>query len=192
MGRRYQAILKYLGQPFYCNDLRWTEMPEALIKENVSGIIIATPTPTHATLIEKYAKFGKAILCEKPISTDLDEVKGILEMCSTLGIHFNMMLQYAQLVPKYARGESFYNYFRHGSDGLIWDCIQIIGLAKGNVRIDGDCPIWQCMINGHRLTLDQMDGAYMAFVEDWLKGARQDMGEIFAMHERTAEMACQK
>jgi myo-inositol 2-dehydrogenase / D-chiro-inositol 1-dehydrogenase len=41
----------------------------------VKGIIIATPTATHADLIEQAAKAGKHILCEKPIALDLAATK---------------------------------------------------------------------------------------------------------------------
>lgn len=36
----------------------------------VKGVIICSPTPTHADLIEQAAQAGKAIFCEKPIDLD--------------------------------------------------------------------------------------------------------------------------
>lgn len=38
---------------------------------SVSGIVIATPTASHAALIEQAAAAGKHVLCEKPISLDI-------------------------------------------------------------------------------------------------------------------------
>ncbi len=41
----------------------------------VRGVVIATPTGTHAELIAQAAKAGKHILCEKPIALDLAATK---------------------------------------------------------------------------------------------------------------------
>ncbi len=42
-----------------------------LTDPSVSGVVIATPTASHAALIEQAAASGKHVLCEKPISLDL-------------------------------------------------------------------------------------------------------------------------
>ena len=43
-------------------------------------VAICTPTNTHADLIEKYARAGKVIFCEKPIDLDLNRVKSCLNV----------------------------------------------------------------------------------------------------------------
>jgi myo-inositol 2-dehydrogenase/D-chiro-inositol 1-dehydrogenase len=45
----------------------------------VDGVIICTPTTTHADLIERFAKAGKAIFCEKPVDLSLARVQACLE-----------------------------------------------------------------------------------------------------------------
>ena len=40
--------------------------------------MICTPTDTHADLIERFARAGKAIFCEKPIDLDVARVKACL------------------------------------------------------------------------------------------------------------------
>ncbi|MEM1378664.1 MAG: inositol 2-dehydrogenase [Pseudomonadota bacterium] len=45
---------------------------------SVDGVIICTPTPTHADLIERFARAGKAIFCEKPIDLDAGRVRECL------------------------------------------------------------------------------------------------------------------
>ena len=42
---------------------------------NIDGVLICTPTTTHAQLIEMFARAGKAIFCEKPIDLDLDRAR---------------------------------------------------------------------------------------------------------------------
>ncbi|MEO0637907.1 MAG: inositol 2-dehydrogenase [Pseudomonadota bacterium] len=52
---------------------------------SVSGVIICTPTDTHADLIETFARAGKAIFCEKPIDLDIDRVKACLKVVEETG-----------------------------------------------------------------------------------------------------------
>ena len=46
----------------------------------VDAVVICTPTNTHADLIERFARAGKAIFCEKPIDLDLKRVKACLRV----------------------------------------------------------------------------------------------------------------
>ena len=45
---------------------------------DIDAVIICTPTDTHAGLIERFAKAGKAIFCEKPIDLDVRRVRECL------------------------------------------------------------------------------------------------------------------
>lgn len=48
---------------------------EALMEsDDVQAILIATSTPTHADFIEMAARYGKPVLCEKPIDLSLERV----------------------------------------------------------------------------------------------------------------------
>jgi myo-inositol 2-dehydrogenase/D-chiro-inositol 1-dehydrogenase len=44
----------------------------------IDAVVICTPTTTHADLIERFARAGKAIFCEKPIDLSLARVKACL------------------------------------------------------------------------------------------------------------------
>lgn len=61
--------------------------------DDVDAVAICTPTDTHATLIEQFARAGKAVFCEKPIDLDLERVKECLKTVSeenaTLMVGFN-------------------------------------------------------------------------------------------------------
>ncbi len=45
---------------------------------DIDAVVICTPTDTHADLIERFAKAGKAVFCEKPIDLSLARVKECL------------------------------------------------------------------------------------------------------------------
>ncbi|PQO23845.1 inositol 2-dehydrogenase [Rhodobacteraceae bacterium WD3A24] len=59
----------------------------------IDAVVICTPTDTHADLIERFARAGKAIFCEKPIDLSLARVRACLgvveETGATLMVGFN-------------------------------------------------------------------------------------------------------
>jgi myo-inositol 2-dehydrogenase/D-chiro-inositol 1-dehydrogenase len=46
--------------------------------KDIDAVVICTPTDTHAGLIERFARAGKAIFCEKPIDLELSRVRSCL------------------------------------------------------------------------------------------------------------------
>ena len=46
--------------------------------DDIDAVVICTPTDTHADLIERFARAGKAIFCEKPIDLDVKRVETCL------------------------------------------------------------------------------------------------------------------
>ncbi|MER8952807.1 inositol 2-dehydrogenase [Mesorhizobium sp. M0833] len=60
---------------------------------DIDAVVICTPTDTHADLIERFAKAGKAIFCEKPIDLDAARVERCLAVVdkagATLMVGFN-------------------------------------------------------------------------------------------------------
>jgi myo-inositol 2-dehydrogenase/D-chiro-inositol 1-dehydrogenase len=60
---------------------------------DIDAVIICTPTDTHADLIERFARAGKAIFCEKPIDLDAGRVEECLAVVdkagATLMVGFN-------------------------------------------------------------------------------------------------------
>lgn len=52
---------------------------------DIDAVVICTPTDTHAELIERFARAGKAIFCEKPIDLDVVRVKACLKVVKETG-----------------------------------------------------------------------------------------------------------
>jgi myo-inositol 2-dehydrogenase/D-chiro-inositol 1-dehydrogenase len=52
---------------------------------DVAAVVVCTPTDTHAELIERFAKAGKAVFCEKPIDLDLVRVRACLKVVDDAG-----------------------------------------------------------------------------------------------------------
>ena len=61
--------------------------------KDIDAVVVCTPTDTHADLIERFARAGKAIFCEKPIDLDVQRVEkclGVVEKAgATLMVGFN-------------------------------------------------------------------------------------------------------
>ncbi len=186
MGKRYQAILKHLGLDYVPFD---RPMSDRSIVEAAFGcerVIIASPTHTHLSYLLELLPSKLPILCEKPVTKNIDEINELHAYCDKHNYSYNMVMQYKQLLVSTAKGEpSYYNYFRHGNDGLIWDCMQTIALAEGQIVLGEDSPVWKCNINGQFLNIRFMDQAYVDEVAAWVKGTlNQSMDEILRIHKK--------
>ncbi|MDV3251212.1 inositol 2-dehydrogenase [Devosia sp. BK] len=64
-----------------------------LTSADIDAVVVCTPTDTHADLIERFARAGKAIFCEKPVDLDIERVKACIrvvdETAATLMVGFN-------------------------------------------------------------------------------------------------------
>ena len=55
---------------------------EALLKEGVDLLVVATPNRFHAEASRAALEHGVAVLCEKPMATDVGEARALLEALS--------------------------------------------------------------------------------------------------------------
>jgi hypothetical protein len=188
MGRRYQAILKFLGKDFVAVDKQHNRHFVKDQAARADGIIIATPTDTHLTLLAEFNEFKKPIMCEKPFTKDMRDMDLIVDMFTESRTPLNMIYQYQELGNPYSQGSTVYDYFKHGGDGLAWDCIQIVGLAKGALELSESSPLWTCSLNGWQVELSDMDAAYITHIEKWMAAPGQDLSEIREIHQKTDEL----
>lgn len=61
----------------YGCDIRTIDKIEA--SDDIDAVVICTPTDTHADLIEKFVRAGKAVFCEKPVDLSVARVKDCLK-----------------------------------------------------------------------------------------------------------------
>jgi myo-inositol 2-dehydrogenase/D-chiro-inositol 1-dehydrogenase len=73
MAPAAEAVAKQYG----C-EVRSIEAIEAA--KDIDAVVICTPTNTHADLIERFARAGKAIFCEKPVDLSLSRVRDCLKV----------------------------------------------------------------------------------------------------------------
>jgi myo-inositol 2-dehydrogenase/D-chiro-inositol 1-dehydrogenase len=65
---------------------RGIESPEALLDSGVDALVIATPTPAHASLLRLAARAGLPAFCEKPVALDLATLDSVLDDVASTGI----------------------------------------------------------------------------------------------------------
>ena len=105
---------------------------EDIIKaKDVDAILIATPTGTHADLIEAASNAGKAVLCEKPVSLSVERIVSCLKIVeknkTNLMIGFNRRFD-----PNFA---SLERRVRNGDVGEI-ELVTIISRDPGPPPVD--------------------------------------------------------
>jgi myo-inositol 2-dehydrogenase/D-chiro-inositol 1-dehydrogenase len=64
-------------------DIRTIEAIEAA--GDVDAVVICTPTDTHADLIERFVRAGKAVFCEKPVDLSMPRVAACLKAVEAAG-----------------------------------------------------------------------------------------------------------
>ena len=185
MGTRYALICKQeLGLEVFGmdNDHSFSQQATFVRDNGIEGVIIATPTMTHLDAVQIFDGYvnGIPILCEKPIAKCSVNCRQLTNV--------RMVNQYKYLVKPDTVGKTSYNFYKTGNDGLLWDCINIVGLAKGECEIKADSARWQCTINGHELKLADMEQAYVDMIQDWVQNPTGNMEYINSAHDKVIEM----
>lgn len=70
------------------NASHFCDKEEELLSQDIDAVYIATPQDKHCEQVLKAASAGKHILCEKPITITLDEVKQMDEAIKKAGVKF--------------------------------------------------------------------------------------------------------
>ena len=58
----------------------------ALADESINAVLICSSTDTHSDLIERAAKAGKAIFCEKPVDLDISRARDVAQIVKETGV----------------------------------------------------------------------------------------------------------
>jgi hypothetical protein len=192
MASRYKAILNFLGVPHVGHD---KNEPFHFQAHAATHFIVCTPTDRHLADISSCLSFQKPVLCEKPLTTHLASLLEVNDAWKCNRHLISMVNQYEEIAGSAQDEPSFYNYFKTGTDGLYWDCINILGLAKDGCTVNNSSPEWTCMINGKTLSINMMDQAYIDMIQRWLDNPVSNWEYALHAHAKVAkilEHTCQK
>jgi myo-inositol 2-dehydrogenase/D-chiro-inositol 1-dehydrogenase len=66
------------------------DLGEALADADVGAVLVCTPPRTHAAMIERAARAGKAIFCEKPVDLDMARVDACAQVLAETRVPFHL------------------------------------------------------------------------------------------------------
>lgn len=99
-SRRQDSARKFAGEYGIENV---EESCEALLKrEDIDCVYVATPHTEHAALSIMAMKYGKAVLCEKPLTPNAAQVKQIIEAQKQYGV-FMMEAMWMRFFPAFQK-----------------------------------------------------------------------------------------
>lgn len=98
---------------------QWTADPvQAIADPAVDAVLIATPTNTHADLIELAVSYGKPILCEKPIDLTMERTLDAINAAEKAGVPLQIGFQ-RRYDPSYVRARKMIEDGAVGSVELV-------------------------------------------------------------------------
>jgi predicted dehydrogenase len=145
------------------------ESPEALIaRADVDVIHICTPNATHADLARRAIAAGKAVVCEKPLATSVEDARELTDLADRAGVVTGVPFVYRfypavrEARDRILRGDAGRLWLLHGSYLQDW----LAGAEATNWRVDsklggasrafGDIGVHWCDLmeftTGHRIT----------------------------------------
>jgi predicted dehydrogenase len=99
----------------------------ALLEQQLDGVIVTSENVHHRRLVEMAAAAGvKAILCEKPLATTLEDARAMIETCRTAGVKLATAFP-CRYSPAYQR------LHEQVQSGAIGDVLAIRGTNHGKM-----------------------------------------------------------
>lgn len=168
------------------------ESPEALIaRDDVDVVHICTPNATHADLARKAIAAGKAVVCEKPLATSVEDARELNDLADQAGVVAAVPFVYRfypavrEARDRIRAGEAGRLWLLHGSYLQDW----LAGAEATNWRVDsklggasrafGDIGVHWCDLmeftTGHNITRI-MAGTSRAYEQRETGGALSPVG----------------
>lgn len=172
IGRRYKAVLKYLGVDVKCYDIKPGVDVESCVNDDCDGFIVAAPTSSHVSWCRNLLIYEKPILCEKPLGVNVLEVEelskyaGANEFISVVDnwVHMLQVKGKTNLDLKYRN-------FHTGNEKLSWNLAQPIYLTKdGNLELFLDFPhlIISNVTKEKSYDAADVEHSYIQMIQYWL------------------------
>ena len=72
----------------------YTDYKEMLKRDDIDAVCVVTPPFLHEQMVVDCAKAGKHVMCEKPISVDLNAADRMIAACREAGVKFGVIFMY--------------------------------------------------------------------------------------------------
>jgi predicted dehydrogenase len=140
-------------------------LEDALLDDRVDAVVVATPTSTHASLVEVSLEAGKHVLVEKPLTNDLESAVRLCEKADESGLV--LMVGHVFLFNAAVNGAR--TYIENGSLGVI-RYVSMTRTNLGPVRYDvnaawdlaaHDVSIANYWLSGSPLRVSALGGSWV-------------------------------
>jgi predicted dehydrogenase len=99
----------------------------ALLEQDLDGVIVTSENVHHRALVEQAGGSGvKAILCEKPLATTIEDAQAMIDLCAAQGVRLATAFP-CRYSPAYQRLRTLVQ------DGAIGDVLAIRGTNRGSM-----------------------------------------------------------
>lgn len=68
----------------------WTDLSEALVRDDVDAVILTTPNPLHESQVIQCAGAGKHVFCEKPLGLNAASARRSVAACKAAGVQLGI------------------------------------------------------------------------------------------------------
>jgi predicted dehydrogenase len=69
-------------------------LEEALKREDIQAFIVTTPTGTHLDVVKEIVPYGKHLLVEKPLESNLERTDELIRVCNEAGVILGAVFQH--------------------------------------------------------------------------------------------------
>lgn len=202
IGRRYAAILKYMGKDFAIHDPALNTDFEKQLK-GCDKALICSPTPTHHEWAVACNERQIPFLIEKPYSFRLYEAQW---MRQEQKVPAHLVCNYKFALNSTAH-EHFtplaLDYYNQGKDPtMAWNCCQLVYLNP-DITLNDNSPVWNLKVKNRRteslLPYRQVEIGYIEMLDNWLNNDGRDLWTmddavkmilaVYRYEERMAEKA---
>ncbi|MDF2630183.1 MAG: gfo/Idh/MocA family oxidoreductase [Symbiobacteriaceae bacterium] len=150
---------------------------EALLSDPTIDLIdICLPTPLHRAFVEKAARAGKHVLCEKPLAPTLEDARAMIDICREAGVQF-YVAHVLRFFPEYERARNLVLAGKVGEPG-------VIRTTRGGIFPTGWDDWYADYSRSGTLTLDMIIHDF-----DWLRWTFGEVERVYAksLSTRTTE-----
>lgn len=172
MGRRYKACLSHLGEPFKTIDIDTSADEKDQILDKCNKAIIAVPTRAHLDVIEECQFRNITYLCEKPLARYYPS-----KIKPTGGYIVNNW----NFIAHDGLKKISYNFYKTGSDGLLWDICQLITLSCLNLaylEVQCQSPIWKAHFNDREIQYREIEESYIQMIQAFISDDEKKLWPI--------------
>ena len=177
IGRRYEAILKFLEKDYFIFDIADRDSPDPKVGEyylkalgdmnrgDWDKAIVCTPTDSHYSDAKRLLDVCRVKRCKKDILIEKPVSKSPREIADLDRDRIYMVCNY-----KYAlmgRVPLKWTYYNTGRDGLYWDLIQLLYINP-ELEIDPKGIIWTLETNEGEMSYREVEQSYYDMILSFL------------------------